>query len=79
MHDANALFLRSSEPSAEGLGGLPLFTELPRRGLLGNQASGSPMAEKVTFSEVRPAPVQHPWASRTQLGCLRVLASLLGA
>jgi hypothetical protein len=32
-----------------------------------------------TFSEVRTAPVQHLWTSRTQLGCLRVLLSLLGA
>src|SRR5215213_11017034 len=52
-------FLRSSETSAEGLGGLPLFTEQQVKVLLGTRASGTDYSRKpgfryIQFSETRP-------------------------
>src|SRR5215217_8270221 len=52
-------FLRSSETSAEGLGGLPLFTEQQVKVLLGTRSSGTDYSRKpgfryIQFSETRP-------------------------
>ena len=66
MHDPNELFLRFFEASVEGLGGLPLFTRLPRRGILGKWASGDADSRKfkrlktpqvACARELEPAPL----------------------
>src|SRR3712207_6047884 len=54
---------------------VPKVQKTPTAAAIGTEAY-SPNHVEGEFSEVRIAPVQHLWAYRAQMGCLRVLSRL---